>query len=87
MARPFAKTHAAALARLGARAHTDFGARGERTCCDGKCLQGRGICPAVRRHSDELPNPFSPLDDLGTKPGVVRRFFRALWARLTAPCV
>jgi hypothetical protein len=25
-----------------------FGWRGERSCCDGKCLQRHGVCPAVQ---------------------------------------
>lgn len=33
-----------------------FGGRGERSCCDGRCLQRHGICPAVQQQ----PEPKRP---------------------------
>lgn len=53
-----------------------FGARGERTCCDGKCLQRKGICPADGwnpLHSNAVQAP-------ARKPSPMQRL-RAWWHR------
>ncbi len=60
MAYPFDRLHQAALRELTKDRRADlelrgFGARGERHCCDGKCLQRHGICPAERKPLNLAP--------------------------------